>query len=59
MKIPAGPAETAAAEGSEESAAGAGTKVYYLSPVLAQPAQQNQKEAFEAGAKFLLKRGYR
>jgi ribose transport system substrate-binding protein len=46
------PAETAA-EGSEESAAGAGTKVYYLSPVLAQPAQQEQKTAFEAGAKEL------
>jgi ribose transport system substrate-binding protein len=30
-----------------------GTKVYYLSPVLAQPAQQDQKEAFEAGAKEL------
>jgi ribose transport system substrate-binding protein len=30
-----------------------GTKVYYLSPALAQPAQQNQKEAFEAGAKEL------
>ena len=47
------PGETAAAEGSEEPGAGSGTKVYYLSPVLAQPAQQDQKEAFEAGAKEL------
>jgi ribose transport system substrate-binding protein len=30
-----------------------GAKVYYLSPVLAQPAQQDQKNAFEAGAKEL------
>jgi ribose transport system substrate-binding protein len=30
-----------------------GTKAFYISPVLAQPAQQDQKTAFEAGAKEL------
>jgi ribose transport system substrate-binding protein len=30
-----------------------GTKAFYISPVLAQPAQQDQKHAFEAGAKEL------
>jgi ribose transport system substrate-binding protein len=42
----------AEAEPPAESAT-AGSKVYYLSPVLAQPAQQDQKNAFEAGAKEL------
>lgn len=45
--------ETEAASTSEGGAAGAGSKVYYISPVLAQPAQQDQKSAFEAGAKEL------
>jgi ribose transport system substrate-binding protein len=43
------PAESEAAAESTTS----GTKAYYLSPVLAQPAQQDQKNAFEAGAKEL------
>ena len=43
---------TAEAEPPAESAT-SGAKVYYLSPVLAQPAQQDQKNAFEAGAKEL------
>jgi ribose transport system substrate-binding protein len=46
------PAETETTA-SESGKAGAGTKAYYLSPVLAQPAQQDQKNAFEAGAKEL------
>jgi ribose transport system substrate-binding protein len=43
---------TAESEPAAETAS-AGSKVYYLSPVLAQPAQQEQKTAFEAGAKEL------
>ncbi len=47
--------ETAASSGSSETAgkSGAGSKVYFLSPVLAEPAQQDQKNAFEAAAKEL------
>ncbi len=37
------------AEGAPTS--GSGAKAFYISPVLAQPAQQDQKHAFEAGAK--------
>jgi ribose transport system substrate-binding protein len=44
---------TEAPASEEGGAAGSGTKAYYLSPVLAQPAQQDQKHAFEAGAKEL------